>query len=183
MQYNPCHLHANRVLRNANELWTGKTEKRKFYSNKIIIASNRAPNLREMLTSSTYPRPATKRVSRPCMRMSCNISENITVTKTIKSTTTAQYFRIIGDNTCLTKSAIYIIHCPICRHQYVGETGRTIAERISEHKRDIRYRRRDSPVAKGFLDHDVQDSELLCTITDSTPKDRNTRLRLEEAWI
>lgn len=183
LQHNPHHQHAHQILRSANELWTGKIENRKFYANKIIVANNRAPNLRDILTSSTFPRPPAKQGSRPCMRLSCNTCESIICTKNITSTTTKEKFRIIGDNTCLKRNVVYVIPCPVCRSQYVGETGRTINERISEHKRDIRYRRRESPVAKHFLDHDVLDKDLLCTIIDSSPQDRNIRIRLEEAWI
>lgn len=183
LQHNHCHQHAQKILGETKLLFTGKVENRKFYKNKIIIASNRAPNLRDILTSSNFPRTPTRSGSRPCMTLSCNICENIIRTKNITSTHNNNQYRILGDNTCLTKNAVYVIHCPACYFQYVGETGRMVADRINEHKRDIRYCRKESPVAKHFQDHDVLDRDLLCTIVDSSAKDRNIRLRLEEAWI
>lgn len=183
LQHNPHHHYAHNIIREAKLLFTGKIENTKFYKNKIIIANNGAPNLGDILTASTFPKPPPKRGSRPCMRLSCNPCENIICTNKITSSNTKNVYQILGDNTCLTKNTVYVIHCLVYLHQYVGETGHTVNERISEHKRDIRYRRKTSPVAKHFIDHNVLETDLLCTIIYSTPKDQNIRLRLEEAWI
>lgn len=62
-------------------------------------------------------------------------------------------------------------------------SGRHLWERLAYHKRDIKNRNRDSPVAEHFRDHDVQANDILCTIIDNSPSDKNVRKRLEEAWI
>lgn len=107
----------------------------------------------------------------------------MTTSRNITSHTNKKPFRIQGDLTCQSKSVVYALTCPACGKQYVGETGRTLATRISEHKRDILRRNKKSPAALHFLDHDVDPKELICTALDNSSKNRNKRLRLEEAYI
>ena len=42
---------------------------------------------------------------------------------------------------------------------YVGETGRTLKERVTEHLRDIRLRR-DKPINRHFVGHCVKDVKV-----------------------
>lgn len=107
----------------------------------------------------------------------------MTTNKEITSHTTKKLFRIHGDLTCQSRSVVYALTCPACGKQYIGETGRTLATRISEHKRDILRRNKKSPAASHFVDHDVDPKELICTALDNSSKNRNKRLRLEEAYI
>lgn len=147
------------------------------------MAYKRARNLRDILCHSQLPRPVKNHSSRPCMRFNCNHCENIISDKEIVSTSTGHKHKIIGNNTCQTRNVVYAITCPVCRSQYVGETGRHLWERLADHKRDIRNRKRDSPVSEHFRDHDAQANEILCTVLDSSPSNKNIRKRLEEAWI
>lgn len=183
IEYNPHNLRASGFLREAKDLFSHRACNRKFHMNNIIIAYKRGANLRDVLTSSSFPKEKTRNISRPCMRLSCNTCENIVITDSITSLHNGKKFKIKGNNTCQSRNVVYAIMCPICSKLYIGETGRTASERLRDHKYNIRNRRRDLPVASHFLDHDLQERDLLCIILDNTPSDKNVRLRLEEAWI
>lgn len=183
LEYNPHNLRASAFLRSAMNHFSFKPCNQRFNKNKIIIACKRAANLRDIMTCSSFPKTKSNNSSRPCMRFSCNECENIVTTDKITSTWTHKTYKIIGNNNCQTRNVIYAITCPLCSYQYIGETGRMLRERLRDHKYNIRYRRRDLPVSGHFIDHDLQERDLLCTIIDNSPSDKNVRLRLEEAWI
>ena len=67
------------------------------------------------------------------------------------------------DANCSTTNAIYEIHCEKCaKRVYVGETKRTIAERIKEHLADVRHKReRTVPLHFNSQDHDITDHNLI----------------------
>ena len=67
------------------------------------------------------------------------------------------------DANCQTTNAIYGIHCEKCaKIVYVGETERTISERIKEHLAHVRHKR-EKAVSIHFnsQDHDITDFNLI----------------------
>ena len=70
---------------------------------------------------------------------------------------------------CLSSSIVYIIICNKCKNYYIGESGKTVKERISQHLNDIKRFTKNldfslgnfnscSPVAIHFSDtnHEVE---------------------------
>ena len=55
--------------------------------------------------------------------------------------------RLHDDNACSVKDAVYCITCKLCNQRYVGETGRTIHERLSEY---LRYA--NNPTSNSYSD-------------------------------
>ena len=55
--------------------------------------------------------------------------------------------RLHEDSDCSVKAAVYCISCNLCNQRYVGETGRTIHERLSEH---LRYT--NNPTSNSYSD-------------------------------
>ena len=49
---------------------------------------------------------------------------------------------------------VYKIHCNDCDRKYIGETGRNLTTRLSEHQRDIRNSKEQSPVFQHVRDND-----------------------------
>ena len=49
---------------------------------------------------------------------------------------------IFKNSNCDSRNLIYLIHCDSCGAQYVGETGRTLRERLNGHRADIRLSKR-----------------------------------------
>ena len=52
--------------------------------------------------------------------------------------------------TCQTTNCLYLITCSKDGKQYVGETGRTVAKRFSEHKGSIHQAGTSKPVGEHF---------------------------------
>ncbi len=61
------------------------------------------------------------------------------------------YHAPVGAN-CQSNNLIYLITCKKCHAQYVGETYRTLGDRIYEHLYSIR-KNGDTPVAEHFNSH------------------------------
>ena len=54
--------------------------------------------------------------------------------------------------TCTSANVIYCITCTLCEKIYIGEIGRTLGDRFSEHLRDVERNDKDAskPVAQHF---------------------------------
>ena len=64
-------------------------------------------------------------------------------------------------STCLTKNSpgaletgVYKIPCKVCPKLYIGETGRSIPERMSGHKNDVK--KLDPNLASGVVNHSLE---------------------------
>lgn len=183
LTYSPHNRSAPHILKQALSFLRPSPANKKFLEYRMLVAYRRSLNLRDLIVSSTHPPPKSKSQSKPCHRTSCKICDQVVSTSHITSPSTNKKYRIVGNNSCDSFSIVYAITCPVCHMTYIGQTGRNIRERIYEHKRDITKRLRHQPVAKHFVDHDVQAHNMLITLLDNSSKDRNSRLRLEEAWI
>ena len=53
---------------------------------------------------------------------------------------------------CISTNLIYCITCTLCKKVYIGETGRRLGDRFSEHLRDVEINNKDAskPVARHF---------------------------------
>ena len=64
---------------------------------------------------------------------------------------------MIKDATCKDRNLIYALICNRCaKTVYVGETERTLKERTTEHKRDIKFQK-DKPIMRHFRNHEEKD--------------------------
>ena len=62
-------------------------------------------------------------------------------------------------NNCLTWNAVYGIHCKMCgKIMYVGETSRSVGERLKEHLANIKYNRQ-TVVAAHFNEDSHSDTD------------------------
>ena len=59
-------------------------------------------------------------------------------------------FVIRHNFTCTSSNIIYCISCSECCKLYIGETGRRLSDRFSEHLRSVRNNDVDKPVARHF---------------------------------
>ena len=59
-------------------------------------------------------------------------------------------FNVTQPFTCISKNIVYGIICKRCNIIYIGETGRRLADRITEHIRSIRNNFSGFPVAQHF---------------------------------
>ncbi len=104
---------------------------------------------------------------------------------------------------CKSNDLVYIFTCTKCGQQYVGETKRTLGERVSEHLRDIRYTKHPilpppppswlnkdpTPVGRhwGQSSHPGDDLKInILALINRDPQDDHTTLyreHIEYQWI
>ena len=71
------------------------------------------------------------------------------------------------------KNVIYQIPCQDCSWSYIGETGRSLKTRKSEHIRNVKLSKKGSNVAKHawtqdhIIDFDLMNIEIKCTCTEN----------------
>ena len=95
---------------------------------------------------------------------------------------TKKEFHILKSIDCDSSNLIYLINCNKCGKQYVGETGRKLKYRFTEHLRDLK-KNLDTTVAIHFnmADHSVEDISILGI--DLLFKSDNYREHKEQLWI
>ena len=108
-----------------------------------ISAYTAAPNLRQILVRSTLPNMEKVNIPQntnrgrytPCHRPNCYMcryhSPEAVANVTSHSTRTTH--SVIGEMSCNTTNVVYLITCTQCKIQYVGETGRKIRDRLTDH--------------------------------------------------
>jgi hypothetical protein len=92
-------------------------------------------------------------------RPGCKTCIMIPNTTHFKSTNNNKEFPRCQELNCKTKSCIYLITCLKCQLQYVGETGRTLNERMIDHRSSIKCKRQ-TPVGVHFNEAGHQPSDM-----------------------
>ena len=90
---------------------------------------------------------------------------------------------VLQDVSCKTNNIVYGIGCGKCKRTvYVGETCRSLGERITEHLRDIRYHK-EKPINNHFdQGHDIRDVKI-CVLKKMHDDSKAHRLIWEENFI
>ena len=113
----------------------------------------------------------------------CQICPRILTDNIVKGTDQPD-IRIKSNNGCETWNAVYGIKCERCeRVVYVGETERTVSERLKEHLADVRHSR-NKAVAEHFNqpDHSISDFKIVI-LEKCTDPSRYFRKIRELFWI
>jgi len=110
---------------------------KELFPDKPVIAYRRAPTFKDILVNSFLksisPGPHSKHFSTAKGR-----AAPLTHTQLLAipfTHTTATLHTILGHANCNTTNIIYIATCTKCHKQYIGETGRKLKTRVSEHIR------------------------------------------------
>jgi len=105
-------------------------------------------------------------------------------TDSFDSSTYGKRFSINDDLSCCSTNIVYLITCRNCNIQYVGETGRSLASRLTDHRSNIKVGKR-TPIAIHFNgpSHTVEDLAAIAIeqIAD-TGKPITTRRQREAFW-
>ena len=95
-----------------------------------------------------------------CKRRRCNTCKCVTNCSTIHIEGSRGSFNVTEPFTCISKNIVYGIICKRCNMIYIGETGRRLADRITEHIRSIGNNFSGFPVAQ----HSIPPSH--CSLND-----------------
>lgn len=69
-----------------------------------------------------------------CGQRGCKTCPGLHQKKCIKCTSTKKRIAIKNRVNCNSKNLIYILQCPICKLQYVGQTKGTLQQRMTHHR-------------------------------------------------
>jgi hypothetical protein len=124
-----------------------------------------------------------------CTRTNCSWCMKINAGKRFKSSITQERHKKLNipvNVSCETFHLIYLITCPDCHKQYVGETKRAFRTRLSEHDRDVRYNK-DTVVARHFNENKHNWNGCKLDIIEHFIGDMESqnslRLKRETYWI
>ena len=130
--------------------------------------------LQHLLPAATYK----------CHVSRCKICEHIRTAPKIERHSTGEKYSVKQFMTCQTPNLVYLIQCKRCGQQYVGQTGRTLKERIYEHCREIRKKSRGrGGVAEHFCKkgHLIEDLEVMGI--EAGLQNKSKRREREKFWI
>lgn len=130
-------------------------------SYKLVTAYTTGANLRKILIRSLFsstrrpyrstPRtpPTSAPGCGPCPSTKCRAGAYVRQAQSFSSSSNGRRFTIGTPINCKSSHLIYLITCTKCHMQYVGETSRQLAERLTDHLSSIRLRK-PTPVGLHF---------------------------------
>ena len=153
---------------------------KKIFPKPPMVAYRRQPNLKDKLIRAKVPEVASRptrilKGMRKCNKP-CPVCPFIQEGKFVKSTKSDQIVEINASVTCQSKNVVYCATCQKCFLQYIGQTERSLQERIQEHLGYIRNEKLNQATGHHFnLDgHFIHDFRV--TILEKVHKtDRATR--------
>ena len=172
--------------------WRTMTRDKKLlntFNQPPMVAFKQPANLRKLLCHAKLP-PKTKLRTHPgrvipgmrkCGKP-CPIDIHVWPSKKVTSTLTGETHIIQSEYHCFTKGVIYITTCARCKKQYIGQTGRTLHDRIREHMYNIKKGTEVSGLHYNSRGHTHLDMQVQI-IEKVTPNTDSVRLIREEFWI
>lgn len=170
----------------------------KFNKFRLITAFSNSPNLRQKLVRSSLSTAGDIINSNTgrneslsgnngmykCISNKCRACNYVTCNANFQSSSNKRNFKIGNKFTCKSSNLVYLITCKKCNLQYVGQTGRTLADRINDHLSSIRTKK-TKPIALHFNlpDHSITDFTI--TAIEKIPDNNNAlnlRLLKETTW-
>ena len=93
----------------------------------------------------------------------CSICPWVTEGRIVKAKGSHYRREITSHLSCQSRNIIYIIMCTKCNEQYIGETDRSLKDRISEHKGYIRTKKLNQATGAHFNlpGHSVSDMTVM----------------------
>ena len=153
---------------------------------KIQIVYRKATCLKQMIvTGRTTEKPKLDFKCTPCKETTgkgCKTCPRINKSNQITNREKVT-FELRTTGNCQNQNVVYCLTCKCCNKNYIGETQRTMNLRMRDHESCIKTKKLEkNPVAEHFNQMKKTAQDYTVTLLD-TEKDKNKRLRLEEAWI
>jgi len=157
-----------------------------FFNNyQLVTAYKNHKNLRRILVRSELEKTTKSGAYRGCGKTNC-------VTCRIHASDADHFYNQqnktkypIKDNIyCNSTNLVYLITCNKCKKQYVGETGRTLRDRLNDHRSAIKNKSK-TPISVHFNlpNHSVLDLSILpIELIKNTSNTSNCRRSREQFW-
>ena len=148
--YHPHNIIVKNILLHNFEMVQRDPYLKTVFPKPPLVAYLKDTSLRDQLVHSTFNTNSRRAPgNQPCHKPKCKACPFINTTTTTFKGPSGKSFSIRSDFTCQSTNLVYIIQCSQCGLLYVGETYRTLAERLDEHVRAVKYNR-DTPVGNHF---------------------------------
>jgi hypothetical protein len=151
-----------------------------------MIAFKQPPNLKSKICQARLPTSKHRQHrqltgTKPCNKP-CGVCPYILKSSEFISTHTKEKFKMTGKFTCSTKGVIYLTTCSKCLHQYVGQTGRRLMDRIKEQLNCICLQKEVTGLHYNSTGNNSSHLQVQ-VIEKVTPNTPNYRLKREDHWI
>ena len=161
--FHPSNLVAEKIISRNFRILREDSTTGNIFNKPPLKAFRRAKNLKDLLVRSGLPRnlPHQPPGTFPCNRPVCRTCPHVHSSSTI--TTPKGHAIIAGHFSCITEHVVYCLSCAKCPSAvYIGETGRRLADRFREHRRDVINGRNDLPVPAHFnqTNHTLEDMKV-----------------------
>ena len=113
---------------------------------KLLISSKINVNKNNNIKNNTVFR------SKRCNNANCKACNYLIETTYFISNVTKRRYNLLSNLNCKSKNIIYLITCSACYNQYVGQTSRTLADRLNNHLSCIRHNKH-TPIGIHFNQH------------------------------
>ena len=117
---------------------------------RVLIAYRNSKNLQQMLIRSKLTKNAENGEFTGCGEARCKLCRiHACDTSTFTSNHYNKKFNVKGKVNCKSSNVVYLITCRKCEIQYVGETGRTLKDRMSDHRSAVKLKK-NTPIGLHF---------------------------------
>lgn len=151
---------------------------------KLITAYKNHQNLQQLLIRNTLrsDRMVENKVfnSKKCCNNKCKACNYIIQDSKFRSSNTLKKFNLKFNFNCKSTSLIYLITCKKCTLQYVGQTTRRLADRITDHISSIKNNK-NNPIGIHFNSNNHKLDDFSIIPIDYTVN-KNTLDNLEIKW-
>lgn len=187
LTYHPCLRNSFKTIR---DHWTAiekHSKLSKIFPEPPMIAFKQPNSLRNILVRADLSKPNhTVGNCQPCGDKRCKCCNQLQHSSTFHSKTTEKTYKIFCNVNCKSSNVIYVLECPICGLQYVGESMQPFHKRLNGHRSDL-TKKPYIPVSQHFRlpDHDLKDFDhmkILVIEQDCTWQNRQRENR-EKFWI
>jgi hypothetical protein len=151
----PIIIPYNNIGTDLARLWKNAISQNESFQNlKLITAYCNSQNLyKKLIRSSLLPlnnnnntSNANKIANRTvgcirCANTRCKACNYVSECSSVKSSVNNRTFKLQDRFTCKSSNIVYLVTCNKCLQQYVGETSRSLGERITDHLSCIRLRK------------------------------------------
>ena len=144
--FHPLNLDASKIISRNFRILRDDSTTSNIFGKPPLKAFRRAKNLKDLLVRSSLPRnlPSQPTGTFTCNRTVCRTCSHVNSSSTI--ITPKGHVNITGHFSCITDNVVYCLTCVKCPSTvYILETGRRLADRFREHRRDVINGRNDKP--------------------------------------
>lgn len=157
-----------------------------FKDSKTLLAFRNHKNLKQILIRNKIEcTNHIKGAFRGCGVNKCKTcSSHSRDTDSFHSNSVNKKFQIKHNISCDSSNLIYLINCNKCKKQYIGETGRTLRERVTDHRSAIKLKK-NTPIGLHFNSplHSILDLSIIgIELINKDKESQVNRKQREKFW-